>query len=151
MRTFERVALVIVFAFAVLLPPAVKAAPNFTEGMWEVKGEIKFEGAMKIQGKIIPLKSMPLHYKKCLTKKDMVPHVEDKNQKCVKTEKTSGNTLSWTMKCTEPNGTVIVNTGSGVFSQTTFEGKARSVMTDAKGQKSVANATMKGRRIGPCK
>ncbi len=145
------VALGIVFAVAILLSQYSPAAPNFDEGMWEMKGEVKFEGGMKLNGKTIPLKSTPLHYTKCLTKKDMVPHKEEKNQKCTKTEKTSGNTLSWTMKCTEPNGMVIESTGSGVFSRTTFEGKARSVMTNPQGEKSTAVMTMKGRRTGPCK
>ncbi len=152
MRTvIERAALGILFALVVLLPLAAHAAPNFTEGMWEMQGEVKFEGEMKIEGKTVPLKSMPVHYTKCLTKKDMVPNKEEKNHKCTRTEKISGSTVSWTMKCTDAKGMVIESTGSGVYSNTTFEGKARSVMTNPQGEKTTANMTMKGRRTGPCK
>ncbi len=152
MRTvIERVALGVLFALVMLLPPAVHAAPNFTEGQWEMQGEVKFEGEMKIEGKAIPLKSMPIHYTKCLTKKDMVPNKEEKNQKCTRTEKITGNTVSWTVKCTDAKGMVIESTGSGVYSNTTFEGKARNVMTNPQGEKTIANMTMKGRRTGPCK
>jgi hypothetical protein len=136
-----------------LLPPfPAHALPNFTEGMWEMKGEVTFEGGMKIGGKTIPLKPVKLHYSKCLTKKDMAPYKEEKNQRCTKTsEKWSGHTVTWAFKCTEPNGTMIENTGSAVFSSTSFDGKMHSVMTDPQGGKSKANGTMKGHRTGPCK
>ncbi len=154
MRTlWTALALSLTVAAGLLWAPSfVFAEPNFSEGMWEMKGDVKFEGGgMKINGKTIPMASRPIHYKKCLTKKDMVPHEEGKNTKCTKTEKMSGSSISWTLKCSEPNGMVITSTGSGVFSHTSFEGKARTVMTDAKGEKSVAHTTMKGQRIGACK
>ncbi len=151
MRTvIESVALGIVLALVSFLPLSAQTMPNFSEGMWEMKGEVKFEGAMKINGKTIPLKSMPLHYKKCLTKKDMVPQKEEKNQKCTKNVKVSGNSLTWTMKCAQPDKVVIESTGSGVFSKTSFDAKGRSVMTDAQGEKSRATMSMKGHRIGSC-
>ncbi len=138
---------------ALLLTLPVYAMPTFTEGMWEMKGDLKFEGGgMKINGKVIPMKSMPIHYSKCLTKKDMVPHEEGKNQSCKKvSEKMSGNSISWVIKCTEKNGVMIESTGSGTYSKTSFEGKMRSVITDAQGEKSTATAVMKGHRTGPCK
>ncbi len=152
MRTaIEGVALGIVFVLVSFLPLSAETMPNFNEGMWEVKGDVKFEGNMKIDGKTIPLKSMPIHYKKCLTKKDMVPQKEEKNQKCTKNVKMGSNSLTWTMKCTEKNGTVIESTGSGDFSRTSYDAKAKTVMTDAQGEKSRATMTMKGHRIGPCK
>jgi hypothetical protein len=135
-----------------LSPLPARALPNFTEGMWEMKGEVKFQGDMKIGGKTIPMKPVNLHYSKCLTKKDMVPHKQEKNQNCTRvSEKTSGNTVTWKIKCTEPNGTVIESTGSATFSSSTVDSKWLSVMTDAKGVKTKATATMKGHRTGPCK
>jgi hypothetical protein len=143
----------LVFAAVLFLsPPLARALPNFTEGMWEMKGEVKFQGDMKIGGKTIPMKPVNLHYSKCLTKKDMVPHKQEKNQNCTKvSEKTIGNAVTWEIKCTEPNGTVIESTGSATFSSTTVASKWLSVMTDAKGVKTKATATMKGHRTGPCK
>jgi hypothetical protein len=135
-----------------LLPSPARALPNFTEGMWEMRGEVKFQGNMKVGGKTIPMKPVNLHYSKCLTKKDMVPHKEEKNQNCTKASvQTNGNTVTWKIKCTEPNGTVIESTGSATFSSTTVDSKWLSVMTDAKGEKVKATATMKGHRTGPCK
>jgi hypothetical protein len=153
MRTArEIVALGIVLVVVSFLPTALHSQPNFTEGMWEMKGEVKFEGEIKIEGRRYPMKPVAIHYTKCLTKKDMVPHKQDKNEKCTKvSEKTSGNRLTWVMKCTSANGTVIDSTGSAVFSSTTFDAKGSSVLTDSKGEKSKATMTMKGHRTGPCK
>lgn len=142
----------ILVAVLFLSPSPARALPNLTEGMWEMKGEVKFEGEVKIEGKTIPLKSMPLHYSKCLTKKDLVPHKQEKNQKCTKvSEKTTGNTVTWVMKCTDTRGTVIESTGRAVYTGTTLDATMRNVMTDSMGEKSKATMTMKGRRTGPCK
>jgi hypothetical protein len=142
----------ILAAVLFLSPSPARALPNFTEGMWEMKGEVRFQGDMKIEGKTIHMKPVNLHYSKCLTKKDMVPHKQEKNQSCTKvSEKTSGNTVTWVIKCTEPNGMVVESTGSATFSSSTVDSKWLSVMTNAKGEKIKATATMKGRRTGPCK
>ena len=142
----------ILIAGLFLSPSFARAVPNFSEGMWEMKSEATYQGEMKVGGKVIHLKPVSLHYSKCLTKKDMVPYKEDKNQKCTKvSEKTSGNTVTWMVKCTEPNGTVVDSTGSAIFSSTTVNAKMHTVMTDAKGEKLKANATMHGRRTGPCR
>jgi len=142
----------VLIAVVFLSPSFARAVPNFTEGMWEMKGQVNFEGGMRIGGKVIPMKPVKLHYSKCLTRKDMAPFKQEKNQKCTKvSEKTSGNTVTWAIKCTEPNGTTIESTGSATFSKTSFDGKMHSVMTDAQGQKSKATGTMKGHRTGPCR
>ncbi len=147
----ESVALAFVFAVVAFLPPAAGSAPHFSEGMWEMKGDVKFQGAMHVEGRTIPLKPTHLHYSKCLTKQDMVPQKQEKNDKCTTNVKVSGNTVTWVMKCTEPNRTLIDSSGMAVFSRTSFDAKGKSVMTDPQGRKVRAALTLKGHWTGPCR
>ncbi len=145
----------LILAAALFLSPSfARAVPNVnvTEGMWEMKGDVKYEGDMHVGGKVIHLKPVKLHYSQCLTKKDMAPYKTDKGQKCSKTsEKWSGNTVTWSIKCTVPNGITVEGNGSATFSGTAAEAKIHSVMTDAQGGKIKAIETIKGHRTGPCR
>ena len=122
------------------------AAPNFSEGKWEIKGEVKLEGMP------FAMSSMPFNYSQCLTKKDMVPHKQEKKQECTKvSEKIAGNSVSWVMECKDSRGTVTRSTGKASYAGATFNAKIHNVSTDARGQKSESNMTMSGRRTGACK
>jgi hypothetical protein len=136
----------LMFLAATLASAPAFAEPNFTEGLWEVKGE------MKLEGMPFPMPPMPFGYTQCITKKDLVPQKQEKNQECTTlSQKIEGNTVSWTMRCKDASGNVTDSTGSATYAGATFESTMRTVTTDAKKNTSTANMTLKGKRTGACK
>jgi hypothetical protein len=154
MRTafaFQKFSLILA-AVLFLLPSPARALPNVSEGKWEMKGDVKYQGEITVGGKLIHLKPTPVHYSQCITKKDLVPSKKEKNENCTKvSEKASGNTVTWVLKCNEPNGMKIESSGSITYSSTASDAIIHSVLTDAQGGKIKATETIKGRRVGPCK
>lgn len=133
-----------VFMGLVLVAGAAVAEPNFTEGQWEVKGE------MKLEGMPFPMPPMPFGYTQCITKQDLVPQKQEKNQECTTlSQKVEGNTVSWAMSCKDKSGAVTESTGAATYAGMTFEATMRAVTTDKKSV-STANMTLKGKRIGTC-
>jgi hypothetical protein len=121
------------------------AEPNFTEGQWEVKGEMKLEGLP------FPMPPMPFAYSQCITRKDLVPQKQEKNQECTTvSQKIEGNVVSWAMSCKDAAGNVTDSTGTATYAGATFEATMHSVTIDTKKTKSTANMTMKGKRTGEC-
>jgi hypothetical protein len=146
MKRIFALGLILLFALSLLCATIVAAEPNFSEGMWEIKAELKLEGMP------FPMPAMPVNYSQCITKKDMVPQQKDKNQECTKvSEKMEGNTLTWAMQCKDKKGSVTDSTGSATYAGITFNARIRNVTTDKKGTKSESNMTMSGRRTGDCK
>jgi len=136
----------IALVLAAFLTPGAFAAPNFSEGTWEIKAELKLEGLL------FPMPPMPINYTQCITKKDMVPQKQEKNQECTKvSEKIEGNTVSWVMRCKDSKGTVTESTGKATYAGTTFDARINNVSTNTKGSKSTSTMTMSGRRTGDCK
>jgi hypothetical protein len=130
---------------ASLVPAAAFAEPNFSEGQWEVKGE------MKLEGMPFPMPAMPFGYAQCITKQDMVPQQQQKDQECTKlSQKIEGNTVSWAMTCKDKSGAVIESTGSATYAGASFESTMHMVTTDAKKNKTSSIMTMKGKRTGDC-
>jgi len=122
------------------------AEPNFTEGQWEVSGE------MKLEGMPFPMPAMPFGYSQCISKKDMVPQQQQKDQECTTvSQKIEGNTVSWAMSCKDKLGAVTDSTGSATYAGATFEATMHTVTTDTKKNKTSSNMTMKGKRTGDCK
>jgi hypothetical protein len=131
---------------ATLVSASAFAEPNFTEGQWEVKGEMKLEGLP------FPMPAVPFGYSQCITKKDLVPQKQEKNQECTTvSQKIEGNTVSWSMSCKDTSGNVTDSTGSATYAGATFEATMRTVTTDKKKSVSTANMTLKGKRTGDCK
>jgi hypothetical protein len=125
---------------------AAFAEPNFSEGQWEVKGE------MKLEGMPFPMPPMPFGYSQCITKKDLVPQQQQKDQECTTvSQKIEGSTVSWAMSCKDKKGNVTESTGSATYAGGTFESTMHTVTTDAKKNVSTANMTLKGKRTGDCK
>ncbi len=143
----KKAAVSVVVVLAVLsFAVAASAEPNFSEGLWEVKAEIKLEGMP------FPMPAMPVNYSQCITKKDLVPQKLEKNQECSKvSEKVEGNTVAWEMKCKDAKGAVTDSAGRATYAGTTFDASIHTMTTDARGSKSSSLMTMKGRRTGECK
>jgi hypothetical protein len=131
---------------ASLVSIAAFAEPNFSEGQWEVKGE------MKLEGMPFPMPAMPFGYSQCITKQDMVPQQQQKDQECTTaSQKIEGNTVSWAMNCKDKKGNVTESTGSATYAGDTFESTMHMVTIDTKKNKTSSNMTMKGKRTGDCK
>jgi hypothetical protein len=139
-------AVLLVFVAATLVATTAFAEPNFTEGQWEVKGE------MKLEGMPFPMPAMPFGYSQCITKQDLVPQKQEKNQECTTvSQKIEGNTVSWSMSCKDASGNVTDSTGSATYAGATFEATMHTVTTDKQKNVSTANMTLKGKRTGDCK
>ena len=125
---------------------AAFAEPNFSEGQWEVKGE------MKLEGMPFPMPAMPFGYSQCITKKDMVPQQQQKDQECTTvSQKIEGNTVSWSMTCKDKKGVVTDSTGTVTYAGDSFASTMHTVTTDTKKQTTSSNMTLKGQRTGDCK
>jgi hypothetical protein len=107
------------------------------EGKWEITVEFDMPG--------MPMKMPPNTYTQCITKESAVPKDEKPNQTC-KTEdvKTKGNTITWTMVCTNPGGKM---TGKGTITYLKDEMNGSMTM---KGQGIKMISHYKGQRIGEC-
>ena len=137
---------IMIMVASMFITTAVVAAPNMQEGKWEIKGEMKMEGMP------FPMPAIPVNFSQCITKKDMVPQKQEKNQECTKvSEKIEGNTVTWVTKCKDKKGAVTESTGSVTYQGNSFDGKVHMVTTDPKGAKSESNLKMAGKRTGDCK
>ena len=133
--------LAIVFAFMVAsLTLAVAAGPSYQEGQWEITTTVDIPGMPKEMNK-------PHVYKTCLDKNNAVPQPEEKGEKqCeMSSQKISGNTVTWVMKC--KNGSV--GEGKITYAKTSYDG-ASTITTYVDGKKMTMKSTMKGKYLGPC-
>ena len=114
------------------------SGPDLNEGMWEITVNLEIAG--------MPMKMPPSTYTQCIKKDQAVPSDASPDQKCVtKDVTTKGNTVTWTVMCTNPGGQM---TGNGMV--TYHKDKMDGSMTmEGQGMKMVSN--FKGHRIGACK
>jgi hypothetical protein len=123
----------------------VVAEVNMQEGNWESTIEMKMEG--------MPFPVPPMTYKvtQCLTKKDMVPNMAKKDQKCeVKNQKVSGSKVSWTVVCVDPEGR-SEGEGEITYSGNAYQGTMKMKLITKDGPQPL-RSTMKmdGKRLGNC-
>jgi hypothetical protein len=113
------------------------SGPDLNEGMWEITVDVEIPG--------MPMKMPPSTYTQCLKKDRAVPNDEKPGQACVtKDVTTKGNTVTWTMTCTNPGGQM---TGKGMV--TYHKDKMDGSMTlEGQGMQMVSH--FKGHRIGAC-
>ncbi len=137
------------FLFAVLLLCAGASfcfagpEPNMQEGLWEITSSIEMPGMPAMA---------PMKHTQCLTKKDLVPQSQEKSQDCKITQTgMSGNTVTWTMKCSGEEG-AMEGTGKITYSGDTFQGTmTMNIQNPGQGGKMQMIQRMTGRRIGNCK
>lgn len=110
---------------------------NINEGKWQITVSMEIEG--------MPMKMPPNTFTQCLKKEQAVPNDEKPNQQCVtKDVVTKGNSVSWTMVCTNPGGQM---TGKGMVSY--HKDKMDGSMTmEGQGMKMISR--FNGHRIGDC-
>ena len=132
------------FAVSIILLAAISitcadSGPNMKEGLWEITTK------MQMQGMDMP----PVKHTQCITKNDLVPHgSQQPGKECEITDvKESGNTVTWTMKCTGQGGEVI-GTGEITYSGDSFKGTMTITMPQANME---MTSNLSGKRIGKCK
>jgi hypothetical protein len=128
------------FLLFLLLPAAMSLAgdsPNMKPGLWEITTKTH------MQGMNLP----PSTVTQCLTEDDMVPSSSQPGQECeVIDMKTSGNTVTWTMKCTS-GGQKVKSKGSVEYYGTSFKGTVTTILEDGM----EIESAMTGKRLGDCK
>ncbi|MBN2107543.1 MAG: DUF3617 family protein [Deltaproteobacteria bacterium] len=134
--------LILSLVFILLSAPGLAAAePNMQEGQWEITTTVDMPG--------MPAAMPAMKHTQCITKNDLVPRsqTQQQNQECTVTDtKTSGNTVTWAMKC-KTGGSDMTGKGSITYSGDTFDGTFNMNMQG--GMKMTQK--MKGRRLGACK
>ena len=136
------VALSFGLAFVVTAPSSF-AEPNLREGKWEITSKAEMEG--------MPVAMPATKYTQCITKKDMVPQMTEKNQDCkVSNTKVVGDTVSWTVQCKGKEGTMD-SIGKITYKKDTFYGTMNTTVNGSDRGMMNMMQRMSGKRIGDCK
>jgi len=129
--------------FLLLISGNVMAGPEMKEGLWEITTSMEMQG--------MPIKMPQQTYTHCLTKKDMVPQKAEPGQECKKIKyDVKGNTVSWVMECTTPDGTITSN-GKVTYKGNSFEGLVKVSMPGGKRGGMEMTQKLSGKLIGQCK
>ncbi len=135
------IALILLFVTAVLWSMPVFAAPNMTEGKWEITSKVVMEG--------LPMAVPPVKTSMCLSNKEAVPQKAQKNQDCkMISNKVVGDTVTWVMQCKDKNGTMD-SEGKITYRGSSFDGTVIVNMKNSKGNQKITQ-NMHGKRIGGC-
>ncbi|NWF75914.1 MAG: DUF3617 domain-containing protein [Nitrospirae bacterium] len=129
--------LVFVISIFLLSGNAIAQGPNLKEGLWEITTTIEEPG--------IPKEMLRQTYKHCLTENDYIPYKEEHDKECkVVNFNVKVNTVTWTIKCKDEEGT-STGTGRATYKGDTFEGLIK--FKDPEGEMSMS---IKGKWIGKC-
>jgi hypothetical protein len=150
-RLFHGSWLQTVFWLAVLgfaAPITSAAEVDMQEGQWESAISMMWDNPN------MPFHVPPIRFKtsSCITQKDMVPNVAQKDQQCETTDyKVDGNKVSWKSKCLSKNGTTE-GTGEVVYKGKAYEGSMHMIGTSNDSKKPPMNMTytLKGNYVGAC-
>lgn len=135
--------MVCLLALVAIVPIAQAMEP----GLWEMTMSMQMEGMEQGAG------SHVFKVSKCMTKDDMIPQEKEKNKDCkMLSQKVSGDTVSWAMRCVDEKGAVMESDGKVTYTGTKMDGTMNmTVQETSKGQKMKIKQTMQGKRTGPCK
>jgi hypothetical protein len=125
----------------VFVPGVLLAADNMREGMWEITSTMEMPG--------MPMKMPPTKIKHCYTKEDIKDQKKmvNRDKNCTVTElKSSGNKISWKMKCTGQSAGTF--SGETVFSGDSYDSVMKMQADTTKGQPMTMK--IKGKRVGAC-
>lgn len=124
---------------------ACTASPILEDGEWEMTTQMEIPGMAKdLAGQAHGLPLMT--HRQCLSSKMMVPTQERRNRDCEnRKQDVSGNTVTWSMRCTS-NGVVSDMNGTSTYNGDTMNG---TIHMTTKGLEMTSHVT--GKRIGPCK
>ncbi|MEO8059167.1 MAG: DUF3617 family protein [Burkholderiales bacterium] len=132
-------------ALAVTLAlPALAAAAGAArqEGNWQVTVKMEMVG--------MPMAMPPITTNQCVTNKDLVPDMSQRDQNCiVREQKVEGDTVSWRMQCKSKDGTMD-GQGKIKYADTAYEGEMQMTMTQPGHPPMNMKYAMKGKHTGPC-
>ena len=117
--------------------------PDFQEGLWEITSVSEMPG----------MPAMPsVKQNQCMTSKDYVPQSkEEKDTSCTVSDfKTSGNTVTWKIKCKSKEGEMDGN-GKITYSKDKLAGSSVVNMQMPGMGNMQITSKLTGRRIGNCK
>ena len=139
MRNF----MILVVAFIAFAAPInAVAATEMREGLWEITTTMDMPG--------LPYKMPPTTMNHCYTKddvKDQKKVVAGDNKDCTVTDmKTSGNKVSWKMKCTGQSAGSF--SGETVMGKDSYESVMKMQSEATKGK--TMTTKMKAKRLGNC-
>jgi hypothetical protein len=140
------------WAFAAGVVLVVGAAAAFAGTVDMKPGEWSITTKTKIEG--MPMTPPPTTFKQCLTEEDLVPKSDGGKQgqssNCeVKDQKISGNTVTWSVECNDPQAGKMTGSGSLTYAGTTFSGKSTMTMTMG-GQTMKVHTELSGKWLGAC-
>ena len=126
---------------ALCITSPATAAPDMKEGFWEITSTMNMPG--------MPMAMPAVSFSQCLTKEDMVPQKAEPDQNCkITKQKTSGNTVTWSMKCT--GEAPMESTGKITYSGNSFQGSMEMTINNPGMGPMHMTQKMSGKRLGPC-
>jgi hypothetical protein len=137
----KRIAVAICVLLGSWLACSAARALDLQDGLYEITSKVEITG--------MPSSMPPVILKQCLTQREPVPEQSSAGQECrVKEIKTEGNTVSWTMDCTQ-QGNRLQGKGTMTFQGDRFTGKSEMKMGPQAGNMLIITRT-EGKRIGAC-
>lgn len=151
--TFRR-ALAIAIACVALVPSflhAKKAKLDIKPGKWKT--------TVKIQSSKLPMQMQPFTHTHCITRGDidkekLAPQAEQPGQQCtIQNQQVKDSTVTWTMKCKNPQGMTMTGKGKVTYQATRYSGHMQMQMSGAGMPTGMMTMRydMTGKRIGACK
>jgi hypothetical protein len=116
------------------------SGPDLEEGLWQITVELDMPG--------MSMKMPASTFTQCMRKNQPVPHDAKPGQQCkTKNVTTKGNTVSWTMVCTQPGGQ-MTSKGTVSYHHDKMVGSMTMTMP---GQGMTMTSRFKGHRVGECR
>jgi len=134
--------LVVACGMLLLANSGFAAGVNMHEGLWEITTKLEMPG--------MPMQMPARKHRQCLTKQKMEPNAQGQEAKGCKisNRKISGNTVTWTLKCSGENAMQAV--GKMTYHGDRMEGTITMQANDPEeGEMKMVNR-ISGRRIGRC-
>ncbi len=141
MSPFKRMRSYLVAA-ALTIMSLAPANANMQEGNWEVTAKMEIVG--------MPFAMPPTTHNQCVTNKDLVPDMGDKDQSCVvREQKVVGDTVTWRIQCQGKNGTMD-GEGRIKYAGKSYTGEMQMRMKEKSGEVMTMKTSMQGKHTGPC-
>jgi hypothetical protein len=127
---------------AILACCATAQAAERKEGNWEVRVNMEMVG--------MPMKMPPQTVNQCVTKKDLVPDMSQRDQNCiVKEQKVVGDTVTWKMQCSGKQGTMD-GEGRIKYGADSYDGDMSMNIVQPGAPAMSIKYAMHGKWTGPC-
>lgn len=129
----------VAFLSAFIFSPFSANCMDFKPGKYEITSK------MEMPGMSMPAQTVT----QCLTQEEPIPEKSLGNQGCEIVDKQEkGNTLTWTMECTQ-QGQKVISTGEMTYSEDSFAG-GMTMETGPQAGNMTIKTQITGKRIGSC-